>query len=118
MFPLVGLNLLVIVSVPMDNNHMPYKNAEAVASKGHESKLAANIGLFYPHEWRIEGASDERTDALRKIGRIDRLFEITAPPQHFRAQLFPEIIIQKRHCGSVSCDTGRERTMVLPGDRF
>ncbi|MCI8984842.1 MAG: hypothetical protein HFI60_02655 [Lachnospiraceae bacterium] len=57
---LVGLNLLVIVSVPMDNNHMPYKNAEAVASKGHESKLAANIGLFYPHEWRIEGASDER----------------------------------------------------------
>lgn len=57
---LVGLNLLVILSVPMDNNHMPYSNAEVVASKGHESKLAANIGLFYPHEWRIEGASDER----------------------------------------------------------
>ena len=37
------------------------------------------------------------TDALRKIGRIDRLFEITAPPQHFRAQLFPKIIVQKRH---------------------
>lgn len=57
---LVGLNLLVIISVPTDNSHMPYDNAEAVASKGHESKLAANIGLFYPHEWRIDGASDER----------------------------------------------------------
>lgn len=57
---LVGLNLLVILSVPSDNVHMPYNNAEAAASKGHESKLAANIGLFYPHEWRIEGASDER----------------------------------------------------------
>lgn len=57
---LLGLNLLVILSVPSDNSHMPYRNAEAVASKGHESKLAANIGLFYPHEWRIEGAPDER----------------------------------------------------------
>lgn len=57
---LVGLNLLVIISVPTDNSHMPYDNVEAVASKGHESKLAANIGLFYPHEWRLEGASDER----------------------------------------------------------
>lgn len=57
---LVGLNLLVIVSVPTDNSHMPYDNAEAVASKGHESKLVANIGLFYPHEWRIDGASDDR----------------------------------------------------------
>lgn len=57
---LIGLNLLVIVSVPTDNNHMPYDNPEAVASKGHESKLAANIGLFYPHEWRLDGASDER----------------------------------------------------------
>lgn len=57
---LIALNLLVIISVPTDNGHMPYDNAEAVASKGHESKLAANIGLFYPHEWRIEGASDEK----------------------------------------------------------
>ncbi|MBP3476191.1 MAG: hypothetical protein J6K48_07750 [Lachnospiraceae bacterium] len=57
---LVGLNLLIIVSVPTDNNHMPYDNPEAVASKGHESKLAANIGLFYPHEWRIDGAAEER----------------------------------------------------------
>lgn len=57
---LVGLNLLVILSVPTDNSHMPYDNAEAVASKGHESKMGANIGLFYPHEWRIDGASDER----------------------------------------------------------
>ncbi|MDE6386290.1 MAG: hypothetical protein K2L82_00630 [Lachnospiraceae bacterium] len=57
---LIGLNLLIIVSVPSDNSHMPYENAEAEASKGHESKLAANIGLFYPHEWRIEGASDDK----------------------------------------------------------
>ena len=57
---LVSLNLLVIISVPTDNGHMPYDNAEAVASKGHESKLAANIGLFYPHEWRLEGASDDQ----------------------------------------------------------
>ena len=57
---LIGLNLLVILSVPTDNSHMPYENAEAVASKGHESKLAANIGLFYPHEWRINGVSDDR----------------------------------------------------------
>lgn len=57
---LVGLNLLVILSVPTDNNHMPYVNADAVVSKGHESKLAANIGLFYPHEWRLEDASDDK----------------------------------------------------------
>lgn len=57
---LIGLNLLIIISVPTDNSHMPYENAEAEASKGHESKLAANIGLFYPHEWRLEGASDEK----------------------------------------------------------
>lgn len=57
---LVSLNLLVIISVPTDNSHMPYVNAEAEASKGHESKLAANIGLFYPHEWRLEGASDDK----------------------------------------------------------
>ena len=57
---LIGLNLLVIISVPTNNSHMPYEDAAAVASKGHESKLAANIGLFYPYEWRLDGASDER----------------------------------------------------------
>lgn len=57
---LVSLNLLVIISVPTDNNHMPYTNAEAIVSKGHESKLGANIGLFYPHEWRLDGAGDEK----------------------------------------------------------
>lgn len=56
---LVGLNLLVIISVPSDNSHMPYVNAQSVASKGHESKMASNIGLFYAHEWRIEGAGDD-----------------------------------------------------------
>ena len=56
---LVGLNLLIIISVPADNNHMPYDNAEAVASKGHESKLGTSVGLFYPHEWRLEGAVEE-----------------------------------------------------------
>lgn len=57
---LIGLNLLIIVSVPTDNSHMPYENAEAAASKGHDSKLAANVGIFYPHEWRLEGASDDK----------------------------------------------------------
>lgn len=57
---LVSLNLLVIVSVPADNNHVPYKNAESVASKGHETKLGASVGLFYPHEWRLMGAADDR----------------------------------------------------------
>lgn len=56
---LVGLNLLVILSVPTDNSHMPYVNADAVVSKGHESKLAANIGLFYPYEWRLEDVLDD-----------------------------------------------------------
>ncbi|MBD5475662.1 MAG: hypothetical protein HDR17_06740 [Lachnospiraceae bacterium] len=56
---LVGLNLLIIISVPADNSHMPYDNAEAVASKGHESKLGTSVGLFYPHEWRLAGATEE-----------------------------------------------------------
>ncbi len=57
---LVGLNLLIIVTVPTDNIHMPYKNAQAQASKGHETKLGTSVGLFYPHEWRLVGAYDER----------------------------------------------------------
>ncbi len=57
---LIGLNLLVIITVPTDNNHMPYKNAQAVASKGHESKMGVNVGIFYPHEWRLEGVSDDK----------------------------------------------------------
>ena len=56
---------------------MPYKNAEAVASKGHESKLAANIGLFYPHEWRIEGASDERMVSRGPRRRLCRHEELS-----------------------------------------
>ena len=57
---LVSLNLLVIVSVPADNNHVPYTNAESAASKGHETKLGASVGLFYPHEWRLMGATEDR----------------------------------------------------------
>ncbi len=57
---LVSLNLLVIVSVPADNNHVPYKNAESVASKGHETKLGVGVGLFYPHEWRLSGATEDK----------------------------------------------------------
>lgn len=57
---LIGLNLLVIISVPTDNSHMPYDNMEAAASKGHESKMVSNIGFFYPHEWRLDGAGDEK----------------------------------------------------------
>ena len=70
---LVGLNLLVILSVPTDNSHMPYSSAAAVVSKGHESKLAANIGLFYPHEWRLEGASDETLTASVVTSDIDNV---------------------------------------------
>ncbi|MBD5509461.1 MAG: hypothetical protein HDR05_15830 [Lachnospiraceae bacterium] len=57
---LVGLNLLIVVTVPTDNSHMPYKNAEAAASKGHETKLGTSVGLFYPHEWRLYGADDNK----------------------------------------------------------
>ncbi|MCM1261800.1 MAG: 6-pyruvoyl-tetrahydropterin synthase-related protein [Butyrivibrio sp.] len=56
---LIGLSLLTIVSVPADNNHMPYDDVTATASKGHDSKMAANIGIFYPHEWRKGGIVDE-----------------------------------------------------------
>lgn len=57
---LIGLNLLTVLSVPTDNSHMPYDDVTATASKGHDSKLAANIGIFYPHEWRLEGVSDDK----------------------------------------------------------
>ncbi len=57
---LIGLNLLVVVTVPTDNSHMPYDSAAAEASKGHESKLASNIGLFYPQEWRLDGVTDDK----------------------------------------------------------
>lgn len=57
---LIGLNLLVIITVPADNNHVPYKNAQAVASKGHDTKLGTSVGLFYPHEWRLFDAIDEK----------------------------------------------------------
>lgn len=70
---MIGLNLLVIVTVPADNNHMPYKNAEAVASKGHETKLVTSVGLFYPHEWRLVGVMDEkliRSAIVSDIGSV------------------------------------------------
>ena len=57
---LIALNLLTVISVPSDNSHMPYDDVTATASKGHDSKLAANIGIFYPHEWRLEGVGDEK----------------------------------------------------------
>ncbi|MCM1145803.1 MAG: 6-pyruvoyl-tetrahydropterin synthase-related protein [Blautia sp.] len=56
----IGLNLLTILSVPTDNTHMPYEDVGATASKGHDSKMAANIGIFYPHEWRLSGIEDEQ----------------------------------------------------------
>lgn len=70
---LVGLNLLVIVTVPADNNHVPYKNAGAVASKGHETKLGTSVGLFYPHEWRLIDAMDAkltRSVIISDIGSV------------------------------------------------
>ena len=57
---LVGLNLLVIITVPTDNNHVPYKDAQSAASKGHETKLGTSVGLFYPHEWRLMDATDDK----------------------------------------------------------
>ncbi|MCM1174262.1 MAG: hypothetical protein NC341_04335 [Blautia sp.] len=56
----IGLNLLTVQTVPTDNIHMPYSSAAATASKGHDSKMAANIGIFYPHEWRLDGITDEK----------------------------------------------------------
>ena len=56
----IGLNLLTLQTVPTDNIHMPYDDAMATASKGHDSKMAANIGIFYPHEWRLGGVLDEK----------------------------------------------------------
>lgn len=56
----IGLNLLTILSIPTDNTHMPYEDAGVTASKGHDSKMAANIGIFYPHEWRLNGIEDEQ----------------------------------------------------------
>ncbi|MCI9462534.1 MAG: hypothetical protein HFI48_01440 [Lachnospiraceae bacterium] len=57
---LIGLNLLTLQTVPTDNIHMPYDDVTATASKGHDSKMAANIGIFYPHEWRLNGVDDEK----------------------------------------------------------
>lgn len=57
---LIGLNLLTLQTVPTDNIHMPYDDVSATASKGHDSKMASNIGLFYPHEWRLNGVDDEK----------------------------------------------------------
>ncbi len=57
---LIGLNLFIVITVPTDNMHMPYKNAEAQASKGHETKLGTSVGLFYPHEWRLVDATDDK----------------------------------------------------------
>lgn len=57
---LIGLNLLTLMTIPTDNMHMPYDGSSATASKGHDSKMAANIGIFYPHEWRLEGIEDDK----------------------------------------------------------
>lgn len=56
----IGLNLLTVQTIPTDNIHMPYSSSAATASKGHDSKMAANIGIFYPHEWRLEGITDDK----------------------------------------------------------
>lgn len=59
-FLLAGLNLLLLMTTPTDNIHMPFQSREALASKGHETKLGTSVGLFYPHEWRLFGADDNR----------------------------------------------------------
>lgn len=57
---LAGLSLFIVITVPTDNIHMPYKDAQSQASKGHETKLGTSVGLFYPHEWRLMDAIDEK----------------------------------------------------------
>lgn len=71
---LIGLNLLVIISVPADNNHMPYVDRMAAASKGHESKMVANIGLFYPHEWRLTDIIDEELTTSVVVSDDEEVF--------------------------------------------
>lgn len=70
---LIGLNLLIIVTVPTDNIHMPYKNAQALASKGHETKLGTSVGLFYPHEWRLIDAVDEKLTTSVVISDLNKI---------------------------------------------
>ncbi len=69
----IGLNLLTVQTIPTDNIHMPYSSAEATASKGHGSKMAANIGIFYPHEWRLEGITDDRLVTSVLVSDLNRV---------------------------------------------
>lgn len=121
---LVGLNLLVIVSVPTDNNHMPYANAEAVASKGHESKLAANIGLFYPHEWRLDGAAEERLTSsvissdLNTVTVLDYLKKGTKAVVSYSATTddgYIELPMQS-YIGYRACDENGDAVTIERGD--
>ena len=121
---LIGLNLLVIVSVPSDNNHMPYSNADAVASKGHESKLAANVGIFYPYEWRLEESADSKlttsvvtSDALNI--QVDQYVKKgTKAAISYRAEgegLYIELPIQN-YLGYKASDENGNSVKILQGD--
>ncbi len=57
---LIGLNLLTVILVAADNNHMPYGSKEDLATKGHETKLAASVGIFYPYEYRLNCVGDDK----------------------------------------------------------
>lgn len=121
---LIGLNLLVIVSVPSDNNHKPYSNAEAVASKGHESKLAANVGIFYPYEWRLEGSPDDKlttsvvTSSAARI-RVEQYEKKgTKAAVAYRAEgenLYIELPIQK-YLGYYASDENGAEVALQEGD--
>ncbi len=69
----IGLNLLTVQTVPADNIHMPYSSSAATASKGHDSKMAANIGIFYPHEWRLEGITDDKLTTSVLVSDINQV---------------------------------------------
>ncbi len=69
----IGLNLLTVQTIPTDNIHMPYSSAAATASKGHDSKMAANIGIFYPHEWRLDGITDDRLMTSVLVSDLDHV---------------------------------------------
>ena len=120
---LVSLNLLVIISVPTDNSHMPYANAEAEVSKGHESKLAANIGLFYPHEWRLEGVFDDKLTSSVVMSDISNVSILDYQKKGTKATAvytaagdgnYIELPIQN-YLGYRAYDENNERLVIEPG---
>ena len=120
----IGLNLLTVQTVPTDNIHMPYSSASATASKGHDSKMAANIGIFYPHEWRLDGITDDRlmTSVLvsdlqevnvlnyRKVGtKATAVYTADSEGNYLEMPIL-------NYAGYRACDENGKRLEILEGD--